>query len=182
MGTNFRRSGQLDGRKGLASTDRRSRSAIRAYVTAERDGDSIRERSALLCVPRLPAGNSVAVGIWTPASFLQPQEVVLERIFANHTQGKMAAGGRLFLTTTHLRFIPHLFDRLFRRSDCAILRGNVVSASVVDRSSKDGPFSGGSRRRLKIQTRSGVELFVVNRVDDVAARVNAWTSERRRDN
>jgi hypothetical protein len=138
--------------------------------------------------PHLGPANSFAAaivlpwGIWTPASVLQPQEVVLERILANHTQGKMAAGGRLFLTTTHLRFIPHLFDRLFRRSDCAILRGNVVSASVVDQSSKDGPFAGGSRRRLKIQTRSGVELFVVNRVDDVAARVNAWTSERRRDN
>ncbi len=129
--------------------------------------------------PCQPSGrHTLPLGIWVPEPDLQPQETVLATINANRTQGRRAVGGRLFLTTTHLRFVAHRFDRMLGGRDLAILRREISSASVADRSGVGDVFAGGTRRRLQVDARGSVELFVVNRLDQVVVRFNAWLEER----
>lgn len=129
--------------------------------------------------PCQPSGrNALTLGIWIPEPDLEPQETVLATINANRTQGSRAVGGRLFLTTTHLRFVAHRYDRMLGGRDLAILRREIAAASVADRSVMGGPFAGGIRRRLQVDAQGRAELFVANRIDQVVAQVNAWLEER----
>ncbi len=146
---------------------------------ASRHSERLAPEWTVNLAPRQPSGrHTLALGIWVPAPDLQPQETVLATINANRTQGRRAVGGRLFLTTTHLRFVAHRFDRMLGGRDLAILRREISSASVADRSGVGDVFAGGTRRRLQVDARGSVELFVVNRLDQVVVRINAWLEER----
>lgn len=101
-----------------------------------------------------------------PKAKLNPAEELLSSRFANHSQGRVARGGRLLLTSERLLFHPHLFDRLLGGRDLDLQRADVVDVDVAPRTG--GRFDGGRRHRLRIRLRDGsVELFVVNDVKDV---------------
>lgn len=117
------------------------------------------------------------MGFWVPRPTLDRGERVGATIFANHTQGARAVGGRLFVTDRNLRFVANRFDRITRGQDIAIPRGAVESIEVADRSMRSGPFSGGLRRRIHVVTSDGGELFVVNKAELVAERLRAWASK-----
>jgi hypothetical protein len=101
-----------------------------------------------------------------PKAKLNPEEELLSSRFANHSQERVARGGRLRLTSERLLFHPHLFDRLLGGRDLDLQRADVVDVDVAPRTG--GRFDGGRRHRLRIRLRDGsVELFVVNDVKDV---------------
>jgi hypothetical protein len=113
---------------------------------------------------------------WVPddeAARLVPGEREVVRTLANQTVSAWRAiGGELVVTDRRVMFRPNRVD--------AALGGRVwvvPLAEVVDVGKKRpnlAPFSGGLRSRLRLRTRDGAEhLFVVNRLDDVVARIVA---------
>jgi hypothetical protein len=81
----------------------------------------------------------------------QGEHLIFERR-ANQTQGGIARGGRLCLTNRRLVFEPHRVERgLSRASDRTVRLSEIGAADVAPRSW--GVFSGGLRRRLRIQGR-----------------------------
>ncbi len=104
----------------------------------------------------------------------RPGEVVLWARFANRTQGGYrAVGGKLFLTNQRLLFLPNRVD--------AALGGHAWEAELADvrgvgrQPARRRPtmlFSGGLRDRLRVVLNQGpVELFVVNQLEEVIARL-----------
>lgn len=105
-----------------------------------------------------------------PSPALRDGEVVMWNRAANREQGGRAVGGRLRLTTHRLIFTANRLDRRTRGRDWQTLRENLAGADVAGRTLANGPFSGGSRRRLEITLADGSqELFVVWRPDHDAA-------------
>ena len=101
---------------------------------------------------------------------LEPGEQVLERWSANRTQGWRAVGGRLFVTTTHLRFRPNVVDRNTAGRSWDAPRSAVAGTGLADRDPVRGFLAGGLRRRLEITLSDGtVERFVVNGAEAKAA-------------
>ena len=153
--------GWTSGAEGSVGGTDEYRTFLRAGVADARAG--IRSgMSPVDCEPSpcQPSGrDTFALGIWIPEPDLQPQEAVLATFDANRTQGRRAVGGRLFLTTTHLRFLTHRFDRMLGGRDWAIPRHDISSASVADRSGVGDAFAGGIRRRLQVDAQGSVELF-----------------------
>jgi hypothetical protein len=103
---------------------------------------------------------------WFRDPVLERDEEILWKHGANRTQsGWRAVGGRLILTSRRLLFEPYSLD--------AALGGMSWSASLasihgVGTQPRDRtPFSGGLRTRLRIDVESGIELFVVSRLDQV---------------
>jgi hypothetical protein len=85
---------------------------------------------------------------------------------ANHTRGQMAVGGRLWLTTSRLVFVPNVFERgVMRRSEWSCRLADVTDVGVASRGIH--PFNGAWRRRLVVHHSDGAGLFVVNHVEDV---------------
>lgn len=109
--------------------------------------------------------------LWFNRPVLSGEETVVASYPANHTQGKRAVGGKLFLTPRRLIFVPNRMD--------AVLGGKTWDAAVetVLTISRDRPhihimeiFSGALRSRLAVSTSSGArEFFVVNGLDRVIA-------------
>lgn len=101
----------------------------------------------------------------------QGEHFVFERR-ANRTQGGRARGGRLGLTNRRLVFEPHPVERGLTRASSLTLRlPEIGAADVAPRSWQ--LFSGGLRRRLRIQLAGGSqELFVVSRASDLATQIN----------
>jgi hypothetical protein len=98
---------------------------------------------------------------------LDAGESVITSFRANRTQGGRAVGGRLFLTSSHLRFQPHGLDRVTGGKAWAVERAAVSDVDVAPRSGLEGPFAGGARKRLRVHlSNDDPELFVVNDVDE----------------
>lgn len=97
---------------------------------------------------------------------LRHDEIVQDKWGANHTRGNLAVGGRLWLTTQRLIFVPNWFERLLRRSRWECELRDVEEVSTAPRGSH--PWSGAWRRRLLVRHSDLVEMFVVNRVERIA--------------
>lgn len=104
-------------------------------------------------------------------------EVVLSRRWANRMQSRFrAAGGRLYLTNMRVLFCPHVVD--------AALAGEYWHAPLsaiieLGRQKKDlrASMAGGLRTRLRVTLNDGsVELFVVNKLDDVISEIESARS------
>ena len=103
-----------------------------------------------------------------PTPNLEPGESIRESWVANRTQSQSrAVGGRLYLTTHKLAFVPHVFDAALAGQSCSIPLTHITSVGL-----QPGEFSfahlfdGGLRTRLRVETDSGSnELFVVQRPD-----------------
>lgn len=114
-------------------------------------------------------------GTWFNRPVLPANEKIVAAYPANHTQGKRAVGGKLFLTSRRLLFVPNRFEQE--------TGGNIWEIPIQDIQSvgRDTPnfsimhiFSGAWRSRLSISTGLGQgEFFVVNRLDKVIAELNA---------
>src|ERR1051325_9657973 len=86
---------------------------------------------------------------WFNRPVLDDGETVVKSYPANHTQGKRAVGGKLFLTTRRLVFVPNRLDsrmggQIWEASRCIIRRVGRVGPhfSIVEL------FSGALRSRL----------------------------------
>jgi len=93
---------------------------------------------------------------------LRPGEYEGGRFFANHVQGGRGQGygGRLFITSERLVFIPMAGSRSNGACGAEFDLRNVVAAEVAPRGA--GPGIGSLRRRLRLRMVSGdVEYFVV---------------------
>jgi hypothetical protein len=96
-------------------------------------------------------------------------EMLVESIRANRMEGLRAVGGRLYLTDQRLVFRPHAFDAATGGSAWESPLRAVALADIAPRGS-DRSFAA-LRRRLRITTADGAEVFVVNHVSEVATRI-----------
>ena len=106
---------------------------------------------------------------------LAPGEAIVRSWAANRTSSKARAqGGKLHLTDRRLIFRPHIFDRLLRGREWEVALDRVVGVGIEPRSGN--PLGGGLRNRLRIEDRDGhVQLFVVNKLDDVVDEISRGT-------
>jgi hypothetical protein len=100
---------------------------------------------------------------------LDDDERLLLTRWINHTQGRTARGGRLFVTDRRLVFQPHATERALSHATLVeIPWDQVADVIIAPRGFGPGPFTGGLRRRLKITRLDGsAEFFVINRVGKV---------------
>lgn len=112
---------------------------------------------------------------WVDDPALEPGEAVVASWNANHTVDWRAVGGKLSLTTTHLRFEPNAVDRATAGKAWAVPLTDVREVGIADRSLRGGgPFLAGLRRRLSVSLVDGTtELFLVNRVQERAEQIRA---------
>lgn len=98
---------------------------------------------------------------------------------ANHTEGAIARGGRLWLTNQRLVFLPHGFDQALGADAVNLPLSEVAHARKEPAGC--GPqawFSGGARARLRIDVVDGTtQLFVVNRLDSVVGQIEQQIGE-----
>lgn len=100
-----------------------------------------------------------------PDPELDPAERVVWKRAANLSLST-AEGGTLYVTTTHLRFVPHRVN--LRAKQVAWPLPDVASVAAQGRERR--LFTGGMRKRLKVCLRNGdTVLFVVNHVDAVVS-------------
>lgn len=92
---------------------------------------------------------------------------------ANHTSSRFrAVGGHLELSDSALTFRPHAFDRMLAGREWSTPLTAIAAVGTADRGGKGLLFGGAMRQRLRIELRDGsVELFVMNRLDEVVADV-----------
>lgn len=81
---------------------------------------------------------------------------------------------RLFITNQHLRFVANRFDHRTGGRDWTMPRDEVGGVLASDRTLQGGPFSGGLRRRLQVQSATDAEHFVVNDLDELVGFLAAW--------
>jgi hypothetical protein len=118
------------------------------------------------------------MGIWVRTPELAGSETVLWSQTANRTQSeRRAVGGRLFLTQGRLIFEPSRLD--------GAVGGNRWWAplSTIRRVSSQQPdgrvTAGGLRTRLRLDLADGaVELFVINRLDEVVQVIGQAAARR----
>ncbi|MBW0275787.1 hypothetical protein ATM97_30745 [Nocardia sp. MH4] len=111
------------------------------------------------------------MGLWIGNPELGAAEKVIWQQLANRTQGGRAVGGRLSLTDTRLLFVPNHLDALTggKRWEIPLSRVRAIGRQSPD----GGLFSGGLRTRLRIETDTGTELFVIGKLDEVLAVLDA---------
>jgi hypothetical protein len=92
---------------------------------------------------------------------------------ANRTSSRFrAVGGHLELSDSALSFRPHALDRALAGKEWSTPLSAIASVGVAERGGKGLVFGGAVRKRLRIELRDGsVELFVMNRLDQVVADV-----------
>lgn len=111
------------------------------------------------------------MGILNPRPKLEPDEVLRWKARANHVEGpsyslygmKSAAGGQLIATNRRIFFQPSRADRATGAKHWELPLDAITGIETIDRDGE--PFAGGMRKRLGIQAADGVEVFVVNRLE-----------------
>jgi hypothetical protein len=118
---------------------------------------------------------------WLKSVSAEPAEHIVWSHAANRRQSAgRAVGGKLFLTDHRLIFCPQLFDAATGGKQWEVRLADI-SGVGIERKGRE-PFSGGRRDRLQIQlTDGGVELFVVNDLEEVVGQLDAVCRDRRRD-
>jgi hypothetical protein len=106
-------------------------------------------------------------GWWLRREALHPGEICVAHWNVNRTQGsRRSVGGRLFLTSQRLVFLPHLLDATLGGASWVSDRSSIVSLAKEPRGRER--LAGGLRERLKLVLSNGEqELFVVRDVDRV---------------
>jgi hypothetical protein len=120
----------------------------------------------------------VRMGMLNPRPKLEPGEHVMWQARANYVAGpyytlygfKAAAGGQLLVTDRRVLFQPSRADRAVGAKRWESPLDDAVGVETVD---PDGEvFAGGMRKRLGIRTTSGVEVFVVNKLEKTIAQLS----------
>ena len=114
------------------------------------------------------------MGWWVAKPYSRGDEVWVWNCGANRQQGGIRqVGGRLFLSDQRLVFQPTRLDSVTRGKRWAVSRGQVAELSVSARQAGLNPA--GLRNRLRVSQIDGeVDVFVVNHLDAVLARLRAW--------
>jgi GRAM domain len=99
-------------------------------------------------------------------------ETLAFSLTANRSQSQnRAVGGMLFVTNKRLLFSPHLIDAA---SGGMKLQIPLKDISSIDKQAAGGDtFGGGLRARLAIKHGDVTELFVVNKLEEVIAKLQA---------
>ena len=103
---------------------------------------------------------------------LEPGERVVDTFEVRRTEDVHAVPGKLWVTTTHVRFRAHLYHRgpMGRAIDCPW--SHIAGVDRAPRSWRRGPFRSSLRRRLRVRLTDGYdELFFVHRVRARAAQL-----------
>lgn len=112
------------------------------------------------------------MGIWVAKPRLEADEVVRWEKFANRQQSEyQATGGRLYLTDRRLLFVPNRLDSVTGGDRWSVSSANVREIGVEGREPTI-PVAGKAaklRRRLRIATTTGLELFVINKVNEAVS-------------
>jgi hypothetical protein len=118
------------------------------------------------------------VGWWVAKPFPPGNEAWVWQCAANRAQGGIRqVGGRLFLSEQRLLFQPNRFDAATRGDGWAVSRDQVSELSVCARQLSLNPAYW--RNRLRVSQLDGrVDVFVVNHLDAVLARLRAWQVPR----
>lgn len=112
---------------------------------------------------------------WFNQIQLSDREAVLLSYPANHTQGKRAVGGKLFITNCRLAFAPNRIDANMGGKTWELRLSDFTSA-VTDkpRIQITEIFSGAWRTRLAIHAKGGeVQYFVVGNPQKVSGELSA---------
>jgi hypothetical protein len=120
------------------------------------------------------------MGIMNARPKLEWGEQLRFRALANHVEGPSytlygmtaASSGQLVVTDRRVFYQPSRIDTLTRRKRWERPLDAVMNVEVVDRDA-DEVFAGGMRRRLGLQTKDGVEVFVVNRLEEKIVELRA---------
>lgn len=117
---------------------------------------------------------------WIDEVELAPEEQLVWKRLANRQQGAYrAVGGRLLLTNQRLIFMPHKFDSATWGKPWSQDLARITKVAIEPRH-YGVPLvtpNVGLRRRLRIEEHDGtVNLFVINRVEDVAGAIAAAIS------
>lgn len=112
---------------------------------------------------------------WFNEIQLSDQEEVMLSYPANHTQGKRAVGGKLFVTNCRLAFAPNRIDANMGGETWELPLSDFTSAGT------DKPririteiFSGAWRTRLAIHDQGGgVQYFVVGNPEKVSGELSS---------
>lgn len=115
-----------------------------------------------------PECDTAVVGLLIPRPELAADERIIWTKVANRVAGKRVLGGRLFVTSSRLIFVPHRLDAAFPGSPWSIERGDV-EAFRAEYQPPIGAFNWGLRKRLIVELRAGDdEAFVVWRTENCA--------------
>ena len=97
---------------------------------------------------------------------------------ANHSLGKPAVGGKLFVTNKRIVFIPNRLDSVTGGKRLEIAASEVTNIGEITKDlAATEAFSGAWRNRLMIEGSSGVfGYFVVNQLPKVIADLNSAIS------
>src|SRR5436305_5062688 len=114
---------------------------------------------------------------WLKGVEAEPDEQVVWSQLANRTQSSArAVGGKLFLTDRRLVFCPHWVDAAMRGRTWDVPLASVAAFGIAPKGGDR--FGGGLRDRLRIELlHGGNELFVVKRLEEVVARLEAARGE-----
>lgn len=104
--------------------------------------------------------------IWFNEPVLRDDEEMLFQVPANHTQGKRAVGGKLFITKSRILFIPNRMDDWFGGKAKEINLEDVCAVGMISpRFSMTEIFSGGWTSRMFVEENGGEKnFFVVNQL------------------
>lgn len=91
-------------------------------------------------------------------------EIEIDNELANHKASMVARGGKLFLTTKRLIFIPNILERLFNARAYTFELNDVENVEIAKAKLSD-ILGGGAKRRLKIIYKGKVHYFVLNKLD-----------------
>jgi hypothetical protein len=120
------------------------------------------------------------MGILNARPKLEPGEALRWKAAANHVGGPSymlwgmtsSSSGQLVVTDRRVFYQPSRVDTVFRQKRWERSLDHVTSIEVVDTSRTSAEvdvFAGGLRDRLGIGTEEGVEIFVVNRLEQKVA-------------
>jgi len=109
---------------------------------------------------------------WVTKPSLNDGESIAIEFAANRTQGWRAVGGKVWLTSSRVLFVPNAVDTSTGGKGFECGRGAVSGVDVAPATLAGVPFSGGLRRRLRLRLLDGSEeLFVVDGADALCARI-----------
>ncbi len=114
---------------------------------------------------------------WLKSVEAEPDERVVWSQLANRVQSShRAVGGKLFLTDRRLIFCPHWIDAVTGGRTWSLPLSDVGGVGIKPKGGDR--FAGGLRDRLRIDSADGDEqMFVVKRLDEVVARLEAASHE-----
>jgi hypothetical protein len=95
---------------------------------------------------------------------------------ANRTQSSnRAVGGKLIVTNKRILFLPHLLDAALGGQKMTISLGEINGVGIEP--AGGDTFGGGLRDRLRVDSQVSIELFVVNKLQEVVDLLRSYQSK-----